>query len=590
MTIEQQYKNEVSSLRLSDSFKQSLKESMAKEFATVAVNQTSKRPWIKYSKYIATAACLVLIVATVSVVSLMGGSLRVEKSADDASQINMYDSDVGFDGVGTEDMPVSEENTVLTEEADDFGDDEAVLEEDEVEEVVEEDVVDDEEETVSTSTDEEEAESAPTDEPVIIKSAYAPEDYDGEYYAEDYIVGNAPSPDFEALNVTRNVDLLFAFDGSIADEVPATPEEALGDDYEDEGMSYSELCLNVLPELDSVNFVRFSITDVYSADEAYEITGDEDFLNSKTLYEINVNYDYINGEELDLTMNMAALGTSENQLAGRPVFEDGDRMLACLTFDNDGYVEMLDELVYTIHRINGLDVAYHLTGGEGIDPGYTNMGMLDIEQSVITSTVNNPARYTHKAAVKELYRYLRRNWTRQEFEFTDFTEFGSLSGSEVENEPDVETDVTPSEERVEELSIEMAQGEVKVSIEDIEFDPKGEISSDLLNKLSSKGFKSTAMHNSSRVEFDGTAMMFDSVTVFRGKITEITTSANKPVDILVNGVGIKDSLSELVKAFGIEEYVDGKLSLNVATTSESGIPYVISIEVEDNVIKQMIIR
>lgn len=593
MKIEQ-YKNDVSSLKLSDSFKQSLKESMAKEFASVAVNETPARPWMKYSKYIATAACLVLIVATIGVVSLMGDNLRVEKSADTAQEnssmapetFDAKGGDEGVDEAVTDDVDydvvveedVEDDVSVVEEDADDESEVD-VPAEDELEEVVEE---------VDPEIDEM-IEEAPAE---VYKSVYAPEDYDGEYYAEDYIVGNATSPDYEAVNIAKSFRDLSEYgeeidDAPVAEEAPADEEEVseiTTDEYD--GMSYSELCLNTLQHMDSVNFVKFTVKDVYSADDAVAITGDTSFKNEKTLYEINLTYDYLNSTELDVTMLLAGVGTEENQILGRPVMEDGEKYLACLTFDNE-YAEMLYELSYQVHRINGLDVAYHLTGGEGIDPGYTNMGMLDLEYEVITTTVNNPALYTHKAAVKELSRYIKRNWTRQEFEFTDFD---NLEEDAKDNDEVNEEGSAPSAERVEELALEAAPGEVKVSLEGVEFDPKGSVSDDLQNRFSNKPYTSVAMQNGSRVEFDGTVIIFDSVTVFRGKITEIATSSNKPVNIKVNGVGVGDSMDELVKAFGIDEYVDERLSLSVSTISEDGTAYVVSIEVVDNVIKQITIK
>lgn len=592
MKIEQ-YKNDVSSLKLSDSFKQSLKESMAKEFASVAVNETPARPWMKYSKYIATAACLVLIVATISVVSLMGDNLRVEKSADTAQEnssmapgtFDAKGGDEGVDEAVTDDVDydvvveedVEDDVSVVEEEADDELEVDAAVE-DELEEVVEE---------VDPEIDEMIGE-APAE---VYKSVYAPEDYDGEYYAEDYIVGNATSPDYEAVNIAKSFRDLSEYgeeidDAPVAEEAPADEEEVseiTTDEYD--GMSYSELCLNTLQHMDSVNFVKFTVKDVYSADDAVAITGDTSFKNEKTLYEINLTYDYLNSTELDITMLLAGVGTEENQILGRPVMEDGEKYLACLTFDNE-YAEMLYELSYQVHRINGLDVAYHLTGGEGIDPGYTNMGMLDLEYEVITTTVNNPALYTHKAAVKELSRYIKRNWTRQEFEFTDFD---NLDGSTSET-PDGDEDLPIiTGDIVEELALELDSSEVTVELEGTAFDPKG-FGNEISGKLTNKSYSSTSTSDSSWIEYSGATIKFSSPTTFRGPISEIVLTDGTSLKMEVNGVGIGDTMDELVKAFNVKHSVDGKLSLSIVTSNANGTAYVISIEVVDNVIKQITIK
>lgn len=592
MKIEQ-YKNDVSSLKLSDSFKQSLKESMAKEFASVAVNETPARPWMKYSKYIATAACLVLIVATIGVVSLMGDNLRVEKSADTAQEnssmapetFDAKGGDEGVDEAVTDDVDydvvveedVEDDVSVVEEDADDELEVDAAVE-DELEEVVEE---------VDPEIDEM-IEEAPAE---VYKSVYAPEDYDGEYYAEDYIVGNATSPDYEAVNIAKSFRDLSEYgeeidDAPVAEEAPADEEEVseiTTDEYD--GMSYSELCLNTLQHMDSVNFVKFTVKDVYSADDAVAITGDTSFKNEKTLYEINLTYDYLNSTELDITMLLAGVGTEENQILGRPVMEDGEKYLACLTFDNE-YAEMLYELSYQVHRINGLDVAYHLTGGEGIDPGYTNMGMLDLEYEVITTTVNNPALYTHKAAVKELSRYIKRNWTRQEFEFTDFD---NLDGSTSET-PDGDEDLPIiTGDIVEELALELDSSEVTVELEGTAFDPKG-FGNEISGKLTNKSYSSTSTSDSSWIEYSGATIKFSSPTTFRGPISEIVLTDGTSLKMEVNGVGIGDTMDELVKAFNVKHSVDGKLSLSIVTSNANGTAYVISIEVVDNVIKQITIK
>ncbi|MBQ8622994.1 MAG: hypothetical protein IJ424_01230 [Oscillospiraceae bacterium] len=610
MKIEQ-YKNDVSSLKLSDSFKQSLKESMAKEYAAVAVTQAPARPWMKYSKYIATAACLVLIVATIGVVSLMGDNLRVEKSADALQENNTmtletYDStdngeipaeEVTDDAYIEEDVELDVDGDVIVLE-DDVADEEDDVAADDVEEEITEAVEPDMNETT---------EEAPAD---TYKSAYTPEDYDGEYITTDYVIGNDTSPEFNALNISESVELLVRYTSSSAyeeegyDEMPVTSvtdedeepvaEEAAPADvlykYNDSGISYSELSLDILRHMDSVNFVKLNISNVYDADEAYNLTGEEEFLHSRTLYEVNVTYDYLNGEDLDLTFNLAAYGTSENQLAGRPVFEEGESYASCLVFDSENYVEMLDELIYAVHRINGVDIAYHLVGGSGVNPGYTHMGMLDIEREVITTTLNNPAQYTHKAALKELYRYLRRNWAREEYPLTNFAEIGGLENSGDEVDGTVENDQpVVSGELVEELTLEFAQGEIVTTLEGVEFDPKGfggEIGGKLMNK--SNGTGSTS--ESSSLRFKGGSIAFDSPTTFAGRITEIIMTEGTTLNIKVNGVGVGDSLEALVDAFNIKHNVDGKLSLSVVTANANGTAFTVNIEVADNVITQMVIK
>lgn len=553
MKIEQ-YKSDVRTLVLSDSFKQSLKDKMANEFTLVATENTVK-PWMKYSKYIATAACLVLIVATISVVSLMGGNFSVEKSSDNLKSENIMADDALYQANNSDvdesidDMPVTEEE---------------VIEEDAVvEEEIEEDIVVEEDEVISEVTENddvaveeevaaEEAPAAPEEE--AYKSSYAPEDYDGEYYAEDYIVGNETSPDYDALNV-MSYDL--GYDES----------------------SYSELSLDTLRYLDTVNFVKFTVEEAYSADDAVVLTGDEAFETEKSLYRINLTYDYLNNADLDSELYLAYPGTADNQLSGRPVLGEGEKYLSCLTFDG-GYAEMLFELSYQVHRINGLDIAYHLVGGEGIDPGSTHMGMLDIEREVITTTINNPAVYTHKAAVKELTRYIKRNWTREEYPFTDFNDLGN---SAEEDFPIISGEV------VYELDLALDAGEVQVSFNGSEFDPKGDGSA-FHSELSRLSNGSGSSSESSYLSFNGGRISFSSSSTFGGNIAEISMSEGTSLPIKINGVGIGDTMDALVEAFAIRYNVDNTLTLTISTANADGVAYTVTIKVVDNIISEIVIK
>lgn len=553
MKIEQ-YKSDVRTLVLSDSFKQSLKDKMANEFTLVATENTVK-PWMKYSKYIATAACLVLIVATISVVSLMGGNFSVEKSSDNLKSENMMADDVLYQANDSDveesidDMPVAEEE-VIEEDAvveEDIDVDTTVEEEEVISEVTEDDDV---------AVEEAPAEEAPAAVEETYKSSYAPENYDGEYYAEDYVVGNETSPDYDALNVMMY-------------------------DTGDES-SYSELSLNTLRYLDTVNFVKFTVEEAYSADDAVALTGDEAFETEKSLYKINLTYDYLNNADLDNSLYLVYPGTADNQLSGRPVLGEGEKYLSCLTFDG-GYAEMLFELSYQVHRINGLDVAYHLVGGEGIDPGSTHMGMLDIEREVITTTVNNPAVYTHKASVKELTRYIKRNWTREEYPFTDFSNLDNSAGNTEEDLPIISGEV------VYELDLALDSSEVQVSLNGSEFDPKGN-GSEFYSELSRLSNGSGSSSENSYLSFINGRISFSSSSTFGGNIAEISMSEGTSLPIKINGVGIGDTMDALVEAFAIRYSVDTVLTLRVSTANADGVAYTVTIEVVDNIISEIVIK
>ena len=560
MKIEQ-YKSDVKTLVLSDSFKQSLKEKMAKEYSVVATEATPK-PWMKYSKYIATAACLMLIVATIGVVSLMGGNFSVEKSADNAMESTAAEDTLfTADGMKSEefdDMPTAEE--VVTEEAvldeetaaeEEEYDDDAIIEEDEEVEEVEEAVVEE-----APAAIEETAEVTSSN-----GSAYAPEDYDGEYYAEDYILGNNTSPEYEAQ------DVVVSFSEPIEE-------------------TYSEYVYSTVRHLDTVNFVRFTVLKAYSAEDAYALTGDESFETTRSLYKIELTYDYLNGVELDTKMYLSYPGTVDVQIEGRPILSEGEKYLTCLTFDGD-YAEMLYEMSYAIHRINGLDVAYHLVGGDEIDPGYTHMGMLDIEREVITTTLNNPAQYTHKAAVKELTRYIKRKWAREDYTLTEF--IPASEGDETSDESFVEDLPIISGEHVSELGLELDSDKVTISFNGSTFDPKSDGTA-FYSELNSLSNGSGSSSESSYLSYIGGKITFGASSTFGGAINEISLSEGSTLPIKVNGVGIGDTMDALIKAFGIRHNVDGELTLTVTTANASGTAYTVTVTVTENVITEIVIK
>lgn len=589
------YKNEVGSLALSDSFKADLKAKMAKELSNEATKVITIKPWIKYSKYIASAACLALILATMGIVSLFGNGLKVEKALEDANMMyDMYDTaDVTESATGDGDATESdygiangvseadtEENDDALAESDDDSIDNLESAVEEEEPIVEEDVSIDAEEEVIT----EESPAVST----------APEGYDGEYHAEDYVLGNNGNPEYTAEMVSTDVQIGATL-LKASNDIPASEEEEIipeededieaGSEeevpeedilesipYVQSDMTYSDLCLTVLDDM-SVNFVKFKVEKVYTPEEAVDLTGDEGYKEYKTLYKVNITNDYIAGESVDYTINLSADGTIDNQLLGRPVMVEGDVFASMIVYEN-GVGEMLDQLIYQIHRLNGVDIAYHL-GYENLNPGDTNMGILSFEQEVITSTLNNPAMYTHKASLKELYRYLRRNWNRQEFELTNLEEtFGSAKP---------EQSGTP----VEKLKKTVKDVEILIGDEILDISGNGEVIGENYSSLISGRSNSST---TASIMFMGARISFNAPTEFSGPIKEISLSNGCVLPITVNGVTVGSSLDDLVSAFKISSYVDNVLSFRVISTDTNGNSFEVLFKVNENVVTEITIK
>ncbi len=525
-----EYKNEVSSLRLDDDFKAKLKETLleaAKENAPESARDRGERsgPAVfarKYSRYIALAACILLVVSTVSIVSIGGLPFAVtgSKSADnnatvadapqdtDGEDIDERDqeapAEAAADGTGdiadepnlmsaeiNPDMPADDsEPDVIADDVDD----ESVP----VESVDDEPDAEEDSEVVSEEVPEEIPASIPaTSAPY---SSFASPEYDGDYNGDDYILwvsGDMPSnyalvsmddiqtvpstvvpidpiypaPDSESVPAypedpnnstpsgagtdTSNVDVVTNVDEEVDETVeePQAPTESVDfpetsptsqtgyDDDSDsansefqipsveiltEGSSYGyyDIRDGVIAKLDNVGLIRFSVEDSYTGygEVSLNAAGVTMDTTTQTLYKITVKYDYFSSEDPEAERLLLNDGTEHYQMVGRPLMQG--EYIAVVTENSDNVLVPIPELIYAVHNVNGLDIAYHLYSSDGfdVDPGSTNMGILPEEQMIITSTANNPEVYTQKAAVRELTYYLRRNILRLEPTLISFKE------------------------------------------------------------------------------------------------------------------------------------------------------------------------
>lgn len=220
-----------------------------------------------------------------------------------------------------------------------------------------------------------------------------------------------------------------------AEDAAAIDFEALtgGFSYE-----YYDIRDGVIANLDETALIRFEIDGAYDGYEAVakNITAPTYIdLTNQTLYSVRITYDYFNDEEVSVKAGFINIGTSENQLVGRPLME-GEYI--AVVYQSGGVLEPVPQLIYSVKNVNGLDVAYHVYSDDGfmVDPGDTNMGLEPEELEVVTSTVNNPEIYTQKAAVSELTRYLKRNIMRMEPQLIDLGSLGAEPEGEQEPQPE----------------------------------------------------------------------------------------------------------------------------------------------------------
>lgn len=187
-------------------------------------------------------------------------------------------------------------------------------------------------------------------------------------------------------------------------------------------MSYEDL--QDFLDKDNMNFLRFEILDVYSPEDAYELTKNDIYLYVTTLFKAKLTYDYLNDKPLDIDVNIAQAGTAESQFENSPLYGVGEVYAAYFTnLDlNDVDIVATNELVFAIKKSGQDECALHrrfeyinfiTADGRNID-----MGIDGGQALVITTTRNNPVKYVHMYDIEELAEFFREDWTARGYKFS----------------------------------------------------------------------------------------------------------------------------------------------------------------------------
>jgi hypothetical protein len=177
------------------------------------------------------------------------------------------------------------------------------------------------------------------------------------------------------------------------------------------------------------NYLKYEILDVYTMEEAFEITGDDDFLRRRTLFKARIIYDYLNQTALNIEIRISFNGTATWQYETWPLPLAGDVYISPLLFleeyltSKHPYCALNTAMMYADYVINGAELAYRLNDKKYL-PGNADypdlyLNMTDGEKKFITSTSNNPVYYTQKATAEALGSFIREDWTKREFPFFD---------------------------------------------------------------------------------------------------------------------------------------------------------------------------
>lgn len=190
--------------------------------------------------------------------------------------------------------------------------------------------------------------------------------------------------------------------------------------------TYEEL-LDFFPSYSNVSFLEYEIISQYTSEEAVEKTGDEVFNRSATLYQAHIYYDHLHDMPVDMTVDLAKAGVPGNQLENNPPYVIGQKLISDLSgFDSTSCVAV-PELVYFVYEVNGVDLAYHVDHEriaiESEDFPNLDIEMAESELFLVTTTANNPVKFTQKSTVEDLTAFIRQDWEKRGYEFFDAANF-----------------------------------------------------------------------------------------------------------------------------------------------------------------------
>lgn len=602
-----EYKDEVGSLCLSAEFKEDLKKACISEAAKAVGEDEKPRIEVteggasnkdvlskmKLYKYISIAACLIAAVSSIGVISLMTSKIQM-KSADNRGIVGDYNESPNESAEESDDISLSDFDSDY--DADESAD-EPVVASNGIEPLYDEPVegYDTTDDAIAVDDPVEESDSEP---PQSDMSTYSinmnSPDYDGDYNTEDYVLMLTSSAQVKKTNVYDDRNEL---DNAVTEEVGSAdngddvldPADSPIEEPEDEAYDYDAynfydlLSGRLKSEAESggASLVRMRITGIDSSSSSPAPAGK----SSYTPYSVSIEYDYLNQTGCNVNARVWIKGTEDNQIDGMPIYEEGDIILTSLYVNKNGSVTVVDELLYDVYTMSEQDIAYHRYY-DRINPGYTDMGILDEERSFVTTTENNPVEYVHKAVTKELSRYIRRKIVGENYDFADLEWLGKVSFGEAEpwQEPEPETEDNPQTPDDAQQSDNQSDPEiepiknarVRTTDEKMIITFAGEqvkLGDEASCEYIGSTFKNSASSTNSTdyysiAMFVGGKLTFSSTEAFKGGLTEIEiTNVGCPLDLSFNGVSVGDSLESAVKTLGIKDPLDPNCTLTYKGTT-----------------------
>lgn len=590
MSFLTEYKDEVGSITLSAEFKENLKklciaeaeksadkggESPQIEVSETKSSQKDVYSRMKLYKYISIAACLVAVISSVGVISLMSSRIKTRGSFNQAMMTDGFVEDgvdtaeaISEEDISEDDVSSSADEPVSAQNGLDPMYGEPTESSEELDYAPAEEPIPDA--SFDVGADYEEPDDASDDINTYSVSMNSP-DYDGDYNTEDYVLMLNSSAAAGSANVFDSDEDLIDSAGLRENETENSVPTASG--YN--ALNFYDILASRLKEesrAGGASLVRMTVMGTADSGSAPSPSS-----NAYTPYDVNIEYDYLNQTSCDVDAVVWIKGTEDDQISGMPTYSEGDVILTSLYVNSNGSVTVIDELLYDVYNLSGQDIAYH-RNYDKINPGYTDMGILDEERSFVTTTENNPVQYVHKAVTKELSRYIRRKIVGESYDFVDLEWLGKVSVGEAEpwtepdepDEPAPDDTQTPEDEQPAPEVKPIKNARVTVSDDRMVITSAGQQiylydaeSCEYIESLFRNSASSISSYTaSSTAMFVGGKLTFNSAEAFSGEIIEIEiTSVGCPLNISFKGVSVGDSIESAAKAFGIKETLDQNCTL-----------------------------
>ncbi len=227
---------------------------------------------------------------------------------------------------------------------------------------------------------------------------------------------SSPALTLNSSDYVLNANFTPIFDDVQFMDVPATGKVCSYEELQDFMNSYED-----------ISFVEYEIISQYSPEEAFAKTGDEIFKYSTTLYQAHIYYDYLHDTPVDIIVDLAKAGMPDQQIENNPPYAIGQKIISALSGFNSTSCVAIPELVYYVYDVSGIDLAYHV-GNENVSvksAAFVNldMNLIENERSVVTTTTNNPVKFTQKSTVDDLAQFIKQDWQARGYKFFDVPNF-----------------------------------------------------------------------------------------------------------------------------------------------------------------------